>query len=319
MLKKLKILAQTVISYKEQLNRIDQKADISLTRSDAAEDKLVRIEKMTRDLKESLDGLAPHVATQMTAHDWLNAQRKSEIRLVGLLSRALVARENKISASPQPIAVDFREVLEEFKVLNPALFPVWHRLFENGAKAYAETKVGNCSHNELEPALLFRDVIDSFGRGTVLDVGCGPYDVPSYLMSFDRAAICGLEPLPLLTTPSYRVERGFGERIPWQDASFDTVVSGAALDHAFSVNRTLSEIKRVLKPRGQFFLWIASIPEAEEFIEDKTKYIAIDDFHIFHFDQKWLDPKLDEFFKRKEKFIIQDGWYHHVFYVMESI
>lgn len=246
-----------------------------------------------------------------------NERKKSEIRLMGALSRG-AARADKSGLCPSPIAVDAQSVFEEFKSFNPALFAVWHRLFENGSKAYAETKVGNCSHNDLEPALLFRDIIDTFASGTVLDIGCGPYDIPSYLMSFTPQAICGLEPLPLLVAPSYRVERGFGERIPWQDASFDTVVSGAALDHAFSVDRTLAEIKRVLKPKGRFFLWIASVPGAEEFLEDQVSFTAIDEFHVFHFDQKWLDPKLDAVFKRSEKFVVSDGAYDHVFYVLEN-
>lgn len=246
-----------------------------------------------------------------------NEQRKSEIRLMGSLSRGRRIGAHERVISPVPTPVDFWSVIEEFKVQNPSLFSVWYKLFENGEKAYAQTKVGNCSHNELEPALLFRDIIDTFARGAILDVGCGPYDVPSYLMSFEINAISGLEPLPLLTTPSYRVERGFGERIPWQDASFDAVVSGAALDHAFSVDGTLAEIRRVLKPEGRFFLWIASIPGAEEFIETRSSYVAIDDFHVFHFDQKWLDPKLDNYFKRREKFTIRDNTYDHVFYVLE--
>lgn len=250
--------------------------------------------------------------------DLINEQKKAEIRLMGALSRAAAVRTVMEDVCPTPMPIDAGGVLAEFEVLNPALFPIWRELFENGAEAYAETKIGNCSHNDLESALLFRDVIDTFARGTALDIGCGPYDIPSYLKSFSPQSICGLEPLPLLVAPSYCVERGFGERIPWGDASFDNVVSGAALDHAFSVDKTLAEVKRVLKPKGKFFLWIASIPGSEEFVENNSKYIPIDKFHVFHFDQKWLDPKLDIAFKRLEKFVIHSAQFDHVFYVLEN-
>lgn len=305
----LKKTIKSLIYHGRRLGEVEQKLNLIASQNHG-------LDLRFNDTQARIEILESRLATLRL--DIVNEQKKAELRIMGALSRAAAGRPVIESICPVPMPIDARSVLEEFEVLNPALFPIWRELFENGAKAYAETKIGNCSHNDLEPALLFRDVIDSFAKGTVLDIGCGPYDIPSYLKSFSPQSICGLEPLPLLVKPSYCVERGFGERIPWKDASFDNVVSGAALDHAFSVDKTLAEVKRVLKSNGKFFLWIASIPGAEEFVETKAEYTPIDSFHVFHFDQKWLDLKLDAVFKRLEKFVIHDAQYDHVFYVLEN-
>ena len=50
----------------------------------------------------------------------------------------------------------------------------------------------------------------------------------------------------------FKVERG--ESLPFEDASFDAVVSATVLCSVQSVEQALSEVKRVLRPGGQFRL-----------------------------------------------------------------
>ena len=44
---------------------------------------------------------------------------------------------------------------------------------------------------------------------------------------------------------------GFGERIPWPQGSFDTIVTFDVLEHVRSVPATLAECRRVLRPGGR--------------------------------------------------------------------
>src|SRR5262245_39422256 len=47
---------------------------------------------------------------------------------------------------------------------------------------------------------------------------------------------------------------GFGERLPFADAVFDTVVCCQVLEHVFDERLVVSEVARVLKPGGTFIL-----------------------------------------------------------------
>lgn len=278
--------------------------ETALERIDAMRGELrgLMLETATRaDLDQMLSR-----ASLKTAADIVRAQRGDAARAAGL------------RPAPRPSG-DMEHAFEALRGLNPVLYEDWRRLFENGAAAYAQTVEGNCSHRTHEFALLFGSFVDLYGRGQFLDVGCGPYDAPSYLDSWDRGQLSGLEPLPLLVKPSFQVARGFGEFIPWDDGSFDTVVSGASLDHVLSLDKTLEEIQRVLKPKGRFLLWIVSIDGSPEFDEKADGYKLIDDFHVFHFDRKWLEPRLDRRFRNIETRVLREGWYHHVFYCLERL
>jgi ubiquinone/menaquinone biosynthesis C-methylase UbiE len=51
-----------------------------------------------------------------------------------------------------------------------------------------------------------------------------------------------------------RVQPASGESLPFPDASFDAVVCSGVLCSVQSMERTLTEVKRVLRPHGQFRL-----------------------------------------------------------------
>lgn len=108
---------------------------------------------------------------------------------------------------------------------------------------------------------LRRDVIP-LAKGRVFELGCGGgLNQPLY----DASAISsfsGLDPSGKLTAFARfeaarkgweaDIRQGFGEDVPYDDESFDTVVCTFTLcsvnDHA----RVLSELRRVLKPGGTF-------------------------------------------------------------------
>lgn len=110
-------------------------------------------------------------------------------------------------------------------------------------------------------------------KGRILDVGCGDgiTDLSIFLRckpelligvdpfrGFDRlvkVARDNLIPESLLDDPRLRFEAQDGNRLPFPDNDFDVVLSWGSLEHiAGGYQNTLSEIGRVLKPGGLFFV-----------------------------------------------------------------
>ena len=88
----------------------------------------------------------------------------------------------------------------------------------------------------------------------VLDLGCGPRGSLSWMVQARRRV--GLDPLAddylALGADEHPMEyvTGVAERMPFPDASFDVVTSFNSLDHVDDLDRTIAEIKRVLRPEG---------------------------------------------------------------------
>jgi SAM-dependent methyltransferase len=94
--------------------------------------------------------------------------------------------------------------------------------------------------------------------GKTLDVGCGSKPYQKLCPSSDYI---GLE----LDSEENRATKSAdcfydGHRIPFEDASFDSVLCNQVLEHVFDPDELLLEIKRILKPGGKLlitvpFLW----------------------------------------------------------------
>lgn len=101
----------------------------------------------------------------------------------------------------------------------------------------------------------------AFYRGKhVLDLGCGPRGSLEWADMVDRRV--GLDPLAekylALGADQHQMEYASqpSESMSFADASFDIVCSFNSLDHVADVDRTIAEIKRVLRPRGLFLLLV---------------------------------------------------------------
>jgi SAM-dependent methyltransferase len=98
----------------------------------------------------------------------------------------------------------------------------------------------------------------------VLEIGCGPAGI-IFLSDMAKYRI-GIEPMDLsdLIEEDWKksiVTKGVGEILPFEDSSFDIVISFNALDHAINPDDVIKETHRVLRHDGDFLLWIYTLRE----------------------------------------------------------
>lgn len=106
--------------------------------------------------------------------------------------------------------------------------------------------------------------------GEVLDVGCGNQP---YRVHLPCAHYVGLD----IDTPATRA-RGLAEvfydggRFPFADASFDAVLCSQVLEHVFTPEAFLAEIRRVLRPGGALVLAVPFVWDEHEQPHDFARY-----------------------------------------------
>lgn len=97
-----------------------------------------------------------------------------------------------------------------------------------------------------------------YNRKVVLDLGCGPRGSLEWAHNVKRRI--GLDPLAnaykRFGTEKHQMEyvHSEAERMPFPDESVDVISSFNSLDHVRDVTAALAEIRRVLKPGGDFLL-----------------------------------------------------------------
>lgn len=213
----------------------------------------------------------------------------------------------------------FGEYEGDLEGLYPKIYPIYKVLFENGKRAYESTVEGNFSNWNSIYSNLFTKFVFRYIHGRVLDIGCGTDFKPTYLSGYPDSQISAIEPLELNYQPEFEVVRGFSEFLPWPDSSFGTVIAATSLDHVLNLEVSLNQIKRVLLPNGLFILWISSMPNAKAYNPANENFKAEDEFHLFHFDSKWLDPLLGRNnFDIVDKTVIPQPGFDHVFYCLQS-
>lgn len=208
--------------------------------------------------------------------------------------------------------VDLRRAEGEFS----RVYPMWAERLEEMRKACAETKTGNVAHAGDSRSEAFRSFVEIHAAGRVLDVGCGVFGRPFYLSSYPAPLISGLDPLEPVEPPDFEFVQGIQEYLPWPDAAFSTVISATALDHCLSLDRSLAEIRRVLRPEGQLLLWIDSLPGSPRFAPDAPDFAPADRFHLFHFDAVWFEPMLDPWFETVDRVELRGLEFNRVMYCL---
>jgi SAM-dependent methyltransferase len=218
--------------------------------------------------------------------------------------------ERYAAARPEP----FDSYLVRAKYDFPKIFNLWRERLDATLVAFAQTKVGNAAVASDLYSRIFRDFIEAHAIGRVLDVGCGVFGRPYYLDGYPTELIAGLEPLPMQEPVDFELVRGLGEYLPWPDSSFSTVISATSLDHCLSLERTLDEMVRVLRPGGHILLWIGSNPGSTKFEPDSSDFIPADQFHLFHFDKAWFEPLLEKEFELLDRLELRRPGYSHILY-----
>ena len=141
--------------------------------------------------------------------------------------------------------------------------------------------------------------------GLVLDVGCDDPNISAGLLP-SAAKYVGLDPFCRRSEP-FRVI-GFGEQLPFSDASFDCVVFNTSLDHILDWRRAISEAKRVLVPGGR--MYVATL------VWTDRADLATDAVHFHHFRDYELFGALDGWeLERERRYSYKDDNHRHGLYV----
>ena len=289
-------------------------------KSDLAE----TLQRLNNELFE-VKNVILHVAglVENTATDTRSAlERVTQDAIIASLGRVLavearLARGQAMAkpAVPRPRPhVTFEAALEQARADFPRQFDDWQQRLWAAERAIAESVVGNVAHAGDPYSLAFKSFVEIHVRGAVLDIGCGPLGCPFYLSGLDRRRLWGVEPIVQRVAPLIPVVRGIGECLPWEDRSFDAVISATSIDHALSLERSLAEIARVLTEGGLLLMWIGSVPNAPRYDPASADYAPADAYHLFHLDKTWFEPLLLERFAMEDRIVVWRQSHEHVFY-----
>jgi SAM-dependent methyltransferase len=231
----------------------------------------------------------------------IDESRRDLLRLQ-LRSRLLLSRALWQLAPPDPsrqaipiAPQEFDAVLARLEALHPHLYPTWQQInFGRTPAEYAARPAGSCSVGEREADEAFGGFIAPYLHGAVLDVGCGPYPVPSYLRDYPTHLLYGIDPLEPFQSHPFSFARGLAESLPFPTAAFDVVVAATSLDHAFSLDLALSEAARVVKAHGWFLVWDGFVKGSPRYDPSNETLVPVDEFHLFHFDEGWFEEIMRE-------------------------
>lgn len=310
------------------------------TAADSAENAATSLHQMHGELRGSID-VAAHWAEEAykwakQAHDGtetklnalenvritaLAAQVHNAIARVIAVQTQLPARNDRHSSASdhyRPAApATFDAYIARAKAEFPQVFTLWWERLETLARAFDQTKIGNAANERDLYSHMFANFVKLFGSGRTLDVGCGIFGTPYYLQNFPTKLISAIEPLPMKAPVEFELVRGISEYLPWPDQSFSTVISGTSLDHCLSLDRTLSEMRRVLTDDGNLLLWVDLVPNARPYEPLAPDFSPADQFHLFHLDKTWFEPLLEQNFYIKDRIELDMmNFYSKAFYLL---
>lgn len=228
------------------------------------------------------------------------AQMRIEARLLEIMMRGRYATApaagRRHLPAPRPTAriLPLAEYDEQLRALAPESWETYVACRDTGTESYETLPAQSCSTERHPQAHLFRAFLHPYLTGCVLDIGCGPQDVPFYLKGYPIEAISGIDPISSQDDHPFQFVPGYGEFLPWDDASFDVAVSATVLDHYYLLDKGLREVFRVLKPGGRFVAWIthfADAPPYDPYGGDVTPY---DHEHMYHINLEWFLPLMRE-------------------------
>lgn len=216
------------------------------------------------------------------------------------LSESIIVIMNKISTSiyyllksvtPRPVANYFRELgLSRYLSLiiskeNAELIyqKEWAKEFSQDQRLILKYWKKYLYFNKLNEMCKFDN------HKKFLDIGCGISTVLHCISSNSF----GLDPLADEYNKVYnypkriKLKRGFAEKIPFKNNSFDIIFCTNTLDHTSDPEKSLKEIQRILKKLGFFILTV------ETFNQPKPR----DPAHPHSFSESTLKSLIKPYFK----------------------
>jgi len=100
------------------------------------------------------------------------------------------------------------------------------------------------------------DILKKYGRGKVLDLGCGDGTHANTVAKFGQTEVYGIDPsddiirLARSHYPQVHFQAGSAYELPYGDNFFDFVYLIDVIEHLKEPAKMLSEVRRVLKPGG---------------------------------------------------------------------
>ena len=312
--------SQRLLSVEEQTKSIAQLVGQTANNGNLASN----ADLLIKQLLVSVQGIAADVVALKQHNPQPEAKSDNEIRLAALETAALLKTVTMTLDCAEPVFRDGFDNWEELLAERyPHLFDIWHKLYLTALPHYEESIEASCSTWSNKFAVAFRDYVKIFAEGYVLDIGSGILNCPVYLEGYPARLLRGLDPRRVTDKTDFPIATGVNEFLPWDDASFQTVVNGTSLDHVVDVDRSLDETARVLGKGGKFVIWYAHVenspppPDVDPKLAQPV--IGVDEFHLFHIDDKWLLPKLSKRFDLVDRRIFPSGGFSHVFAAYECL
>jgi hypothetical protein len=173
----------------------------------------------------------------------------------------------------------------------PAVLAQWLERYLLNAALYQVAAQSNCSVDGHQRAAAFAKFVQQHAiPGPILDIGCGPQVLPSYLAWCEVERITGLDPLP--GRHPFPFWRGLGEQIPAPTSSFPNLITATSLDHVLDLGLVLAELARVTAPGGRWFNWETYCEEAPPYDPTDPQWQPADSWHVFRLGP-WFRPLLD--------------------------
>ena len=171
---------------------------------------------------------------------------------------------------------------------------VMERWEKSQAKDWAEyqTKrdnpLGIFSVPSLGSAVRAGEIVARSVTGKCLDIGCGVYPKPSYMMG--DIQFFGIDPFFGDRPRVFPFAQAMAESLPFADGYFDCATMMSTIEHFWDVSLALSEARRVLRPNGMLFVWFRARGED-------------DGHHCFHFSIESLTVYLERAAFRMDSYV----------------
>ncbi len=117
--------------------------------------------------------------------------------------------------------------------------------------------------------------------GIILDFGCGTRPYEKFFTNVEKYVGLDIEIKGWEERQRYADVFYDGKKIPFEDNTFDSIISVEVLEHVFNIDELLKEINRVLKAGGKAIITTPFMWEEHEMPYDFARYTTPGLIHIY--------------------------------------